>query len=109
MFYYVKPARKKPRTHKPPKMYHHEATIEQIAKRNQVIRLAKFYKGTSFENLRQKLTALGYIIADKRIYQKGGVGSWRWLPKLGVFRVQIRASHITTKGQYIPYALCVEV
>ena len=109
MFYYVKPTRKREHFRKPKKEYHHEATLDQIAKRNQIVRLAKFYKGTSFDKLRKKLAALGYIVADKRIYKSGGVGSWVWLPKFGVFRVQVRASHITTKGQYIPYALCVEV
>lgn len=90
-------------------IYHKEPTIAQIAQREKVVQIAKWYKGQSTEKLCAKLAAFGYYPTDKRLYKCGGVGSWVWLPKLAVFRVQVRASHCTTKGVYMPYALCVEV
>ena len=89
--------------------YHKEATLAQIAQRNKVVQIAKWYKGQSTEKLCAKLAVLGYYPTDKRIYKSGGVGSWMWLPKFAVFRIQVRASHCSTNGAYMPYALCVEV
>ena len=91
------------------RMYHKEATLAQISHRDRVRQIAKLYKGQSTETLCTKLAELGYYPTEKRIYKSGGVGSWVWLPKLAVFRVQVRASHCSTKGVYMPYALCVEV
>lgn len=90
-------------------IYHKEATLAQIAQRDKVVQVAKWYKGQSNEKLCAKLAELGYYPTDKRIYKSGGVGSWVWLPKFAVFRIQVRASHCSTKGAYMPYALCVEV
>jgi len=90
-------------------IYHNEATLAQIAQREKVVQIAKWYKGQSSEKLCAKSAALGYNPTDTRIYKSGGVGSWVWLPKFAVFRVQVRASHCSTKGAYMPYALCVEV
>lgn len=90
-------------------IYHKEPTLAQIAQREKVVQIAKWYKGQSTEKLCDKLAELGYFPTEKRIYKNGGVGSWVWLPKFAVFRVQVRASHCTTKGAYMPYALCVEV
>lgn len=113
MFYYVK-SRKRDRsrrnfTPRKRQIYHKEATLAQIAQREKVVQIAKWYKGQCTERLCAKLAELGYYPTDKRIYQSGGVGTWVWLPKLAVFRIQVRASHCTTKGAYMPYALCVEV
>ena len=90
-------------------IYHKEPTLSQIAQREKVVQIAKWYKGQSTEKLCAKLAELGYYPTDKRIYKSGGVGSWVWLPKFAVFRVQVRASHCSIKGAYMPYALCVEV
>lgn len=113
MSYYVK---LKNRNHNSKKLtlrqrhiYHKEATLAQIAQRDKVVQIAKWYKGQSSEKLCAKLAELGYYPTDKRIYKSGGVGSWVWLPKFAVFRIQVRASHCSTKGAYMPYALCVEV
>ena len=91
------------------RIYHKEATLAQIAQRDKVVQIAKWYKGQSTEKLCAKLAELGYYPTDKRIYKSGGVGSWVWLPKFAVFRIQVRASHCSTNGAYMPYALCVEV
>ena len=90
-------------------IYHKEATLAQIAQREKVVLIAKWFKGQSTEKLCDKLAELGYYPTEKRIYKSGGVGSWIWLPKLGIFRIQVRASHCSTKGAYMPYALCVDV
>ena len=90
-------------------IYRKVATMAQIEQREKVVQIAKWYKGQSTEKLCAKLAELGYFPTDKRIYKSGGVGSWVWLPKFGVFRIQVRASHCSTKGAYMPYALCVEV
>jgi len=89
--------------------YHKAPTLAQIAQREKVVQIAKWCKGQSTEKLCAKLAEFGYYPTDKRIYKAGGVGSWVWLPKLAVFRVQVRASHCTTKGAYMPYALCVDI
>ena len=91
------------------RIFHKEPTLSQIEQREKVVRLAKSFKGLSTAKMVAKFEELGYYPTDKRIYKSGGVGSWVWLPKFGVFRVQVRASHCTTKGAYMPYALCVEV
>lgn len=90
-------------------IYHKVATMAQIAQREKVVQIAKWYKGQSTEKLCAKLAEFGLYPTDKRIYKSGGVGSWVWLPKFAVFRIQVRASHCTSKGAYMPYALCVEV
>ena len=90
-------------------IYHKEATLAQIAQREKVVQIAKWYKGQSSEKLCAKLAEFGYYPTEKRIYKSGGVGTWVWLPKFGVFRIQVRASHCSTNGAYMPYALCVEV
>jgi hypothetical protein len=90
-------------------IYHKEPTLTQRAQREKVVQIAKWYKGQSTEKLCAKLAELGYYPTDKRIYKRGGVGSWVWLPKLAVYRIQVRATHCSTKGAYMPYALCVEV
>lgn len=89
--------------------YHTQPTLAQLAQRDKVVKIAKLYKGQNTEKLCAKLAELGYYPTDKRIHKSGGVGSWVWMPKFAVFRVQVRASHCTTKGVYMPYALCVEV
>lgn len=89
--------------------YHKTATLAQISQREKVVQIAKWYKGQSTDKLCAKLAELGYYPTEKRIYKSGGVGSWVWLPKFAVFRIQVRASHCSTKGAYMPYALCVEV
>lgn len=113
MAYYVKcKNRRRFRRFETPRqrnIYHKEATLAQIAQREKVVQIAKWYKGQSTETLCAKLAELGYYPTDKRIYKRGGVGSWIWLPKLAVFRIQVRASHCSTNGAYMPYALCVEV
>ena len=113
MSYYVKfrkPNRnRKKLTPRTRQIYHKEATLAQIAQRDKVVQIAKWYKGQSTVKLCAKLAELGYYPTDKRIYRSGGVGSWVWLPKSAVFRIQVRASHCSTKGAYMPYALCVEV
>lgn len=110
MPYYVK---KSKRDKLPPKvrkrMYHKDATLAQINQRNKVIQFANAYRGQPSALLLTKLVTEGYHPSEKRIYTSGGVGSWCWLPKFGIFRIQVRASHISTKGAYMPYALCVEV
>lgn len=90
-------------------IYHKEATLAQIAQREKVVQIAKWYKGQSTEKLCDKLAGIGCFPTDKRIYKRGGVGTWVWLPKFAVFRIQVRASHCSSKGAYMPYALCVEV
>ncbi len=89
--------------------YHKEPTLAQIAQREKVVQIAKWCKWQSTEKLCAKLAEFGYYPTDKRIRKSGGVGSWTWLPKLAVFRVQVRASHCTNKGAYMPYALCVDI
>lgn len=90
-------------------IYHKEPTLTQIAQREKVVQIAKWYKGQSTEKLCAKLAEFGYFPTDKRIRKCRGVGTWEWLPKFAVFRIQVRASHCSTKGAYMPYALCVEV
>ena len=113
MTYYVKlknPSRKRRfLTPRKRQIYHKEPTLSQIAQREKVVQIAKWCKGQSKEKLCAKLAELGYYPTDKRIYKSGGVGSWVWLPKFAVFRVQVRASHCSIKGAFMPYALCVEV
>ena len=60
------------------------------------------------ELLIKHLAKLGYIASDMRIYQSGGVGTYRWMPKYKRYRLQIAASHINRHGHYCPYALCVQ-
>ena len=91
------------------RIYHKEPTLAQIEQREKVVRLAKSFRGLSTAKMVAKFEELGYYPTEKRIYQSGGVGSWCYLPKFAIFRVQVRASHISTKGAFMPYALCVEV
>lgn len=113
MSYYVKLKQRKKRQQllqrRSVRSYHRDPSLSQIDLRLRVVALAKWYKGQRAELLYAKLTELGLTAADRRIYWRGGVGSWKWLPKLGVFRIQVRASHCSTKGAYMPYAICVEV
>lgn len=113
MSYYVKmrnPSRKRRLlTRQQSNKYHKVATLAQIAQREKVVQIAKWYRGQPTDILLAKLAEFGYYPTDKRIYQSGGVGSWHWLPKFGIFRIQVRASHCSNKGLFIPYALCVEV
>ena len=108
-YFYHSRRNHKQRPKTPRTQYHYEPTLAHIAQRDRIVQIAKWYKGRHVDKLCAKLAELGHYPTDKRIYKSGGVGSWYWLPKLGVFRVQVRASHITTKGQYMPYALCVDV
>lgn len=49
------------------------------------------------------------VVHDRRIYKSGGVGTYSWMPKLKCYRVQVGASHISTKCHSYPYARCVEI
>ena len=89
--------------------YKKTATIAQMVVRNNVVNIAKAYRCQPTKLLLDKLAELGYYPAENRIYKSGGVGSWYWLPKFGIYRIQVRRSHISTKTEYMPYALCVEV
>ena len=91
------------------KAYHKQPTPAQIALRDKVATIARAYRGRSSSALNEKLSELGLLQMEKRIYKNGGVGTWQWMPKFGVYRIQIRASHISTKCVYMPYAQCVEV
>lgn len=51
----------------------------------------------------------GCRVESKRIYAKGGVGSYKWMPMLGCYRLQVGAAKITTKKMCYPYADCVEI
>ena len=112
MLYYVKsrkPLKVLPRVKLKKRLYHKEPTLSQIAQRDKVVHLAKSLRGLGLERVLNVFADMGYYPTEKRIYKSGGVGSWCWLPKFGVFRVQVRASHISSMSAFMPYALCVEV
>ena len=74
------------------------------------IAIIKQLKGKPTKTKVEALCNAGYPTpTDKRIRQKGGVGSYRWMPKLRCFRLQIAASHINATGYFCPYALAIDI
>lgn len=72
-----------------------------------LLKVVEEYRNRSKEKLTRKLTEMGYTVRDMRIYKSGGVGTFRWMPKYSKYRLQIGATHISNRGFYMPYALCV--
>ena len=48
-------------------------------------------------------------VSDKRMRTKGGVGSYMWMPRRRVYRVQVGASRIDTRKPCFRYAPCIEI
>ena len=81
-----------------------------IARLEKAIFIIEQLKGKPTKSKVEALCNAGYPTpTDKRIRQKGGVGSYRWMPKFRCFRLQIAATHINANGYFCPYALAIDI
>lgn len=83
-------------------------TYQQNNQLKVLLEIIEQFRHKPKELLIKHLAKLGYYASDMRIYKSGGVGTYRWMPKYGRYRLQIAASHINRHGHYCPYALCVQ-
>lgn len=51
----------------------------------------------------------GLDVEVRRIYSKGGVGSYSWLPRKNCIRLQVGCSKIDSRKHCFPYAPCVDI
>ena len=73
-------------------------------------KIALKYAHRSKSELIKQLNSEGFNhIAERRIQSHGGIGSFRWYPKLKCYRLQLAASHINRYGDFMPYALCLHI
>ena len=79
-------------------------TLEQIRRYLNANRCCR--RKRVYTHIEQKY---GCRVECKRIYAKGGVGSYKWMPMLGCYRLQVGASKISTKKTCFPYADCIEI
>lgn len=105
----AKAAAQKPKTTQP-RQYLCEPNNLQIERLERALDIVKKYKYRPKQKLIKELLAAGFEYpTDKRIYTKGGIGAYKWLPKKACFRVQIAASHIDIHNYFMPYALCIDI
>ena len=51
----------------------------------------------------------GLDVEVRRIYSRGGVGSFSWLPRKNCIRLQVGCSKIDCHKNCFPYAPCVDI
>lgn len=85
-------------------------TNEQQNRLNLALTITKKYVYKSKQTLIDELISNNFQTpTDKRIYKSGGIGTYTFLRKKKCFRLQLAASHINKKTNYMPYALCIDI
>ncbi len=101
--------KKKPRKINVRRMYKPPG-FKTIVRLEKAIAIIEQLKGKPTKTKVEALCNAGYPTpTDKRIRKNGGVGSYRWMPKLRCFRLQIAASHINANAYFCPYALAIDI
>lgn len=85
--------------------------IQSLAlyKAREILAMNKHKSRSKVIELLQQSLPVAVNVEVKRFTMSGGVGSFRWMPKLRKYRLQIAASRISTKKQSYRYAPCIEI
>lgn len=85
--------------------------IQSLAlyKAREILAMNKHKSRSKVIELLQQSLPVAVNVEVKRFTMSGGVGSFRWMPKIRKYRLQIAASRISTKKQSYRYAPCIEI
>lgn len=91
------------------KWYRIKPTWEQEVKLREILRFINRTKGQQRSYIYKKIKQTWNVeVSERRFTKLGGVGTYYWLPKHRLYRVQVGASKINANAHCFMYAQCIE-